>query len=267
MYTHVRKKASAVKRKANVRVNLGDEEELRQLARSYIARPVHPFVILPDDIIADGNRRHLGLELIGALDHVVDCLVVDKPLPEAELIHLQAVTAMHRRDLSGYEQWQICAKLLSLNPQWTALQLGEYLHKDKSLITRILSPSRCIADVQAALKQEKLTLSHAYAISQAEREQQPELLEMALAGCPREEITKRVHKGVHTFNGKSVKMSRVKIALSGGASVVLTGKALGMSEVIELLEDCLKKAKKAAEKYDVKIFQRMMAAEAKAGGD
>jgi hypothetical protein len=43
-----------------------------------------------------------------------------------------------------------------------------------------------------------------------------------------------------------------------GAMVVITGTDLGMSEVVELLTETLKEARKAAEQYDVKTFQSMM---------
>ena len=39
---------------------------------------------------------------------------------------------------------------------------------------------------------------------------------------------------------------------------MLSGKDLDMSAVVELLADCLKEARKAAEQYDVKTFQAMM---------
>ena len=51
MYTHVRRKARLLKRKANIRVNHGEKDELERLARSYITRPVHPFIIVPGDEI------------------------------------------------------------------------------------------------------------------------------------------------------------------------------------------------------------------------
>ncbi len=50
-----------------------------------------------------------------------------------------------------------------------------------------------------------------------------------------------------------------------GASVVLSGNDLSMSDVVELLAETLKEARKAAEQFDVKTFQSMMRDKSKAG--
>jgi hypothetical protein len=57
----------------------------------------------------------------------------------------------------------------------------------------------------------------------------------------------------------------VKIAMPQGASVVISGNDLSMSDVVELLAETLKEARKAAEQYDVKTFQSMMRDKSKAG--
>jgi uncharacterized lipoprotein YbaY len=63
----------------------------------------------------------------------------------------------------------------------------------------------------------------------------------------------------------AVKLSRVKIAMPQEASVVVTGSALSMADVVDLLSQTLKEARKAAEQYDVKTFVSMMKDRAKAG--
>src|SRR5207245_7497913 len=95
--------------------------------------------------------------------------------------------------------------------------------------------------------------------------QQQELLDMALAGCPREQINQHRRKAQTDSNGEQVRMSKVKIELPG-ASVVLTGRDLGMGEVVALLGECLKEARKAEEQYDVKTFQSMMKDRARVAG-
>ncbi len=59
-------------------------------------------------------------------------------------------------------------------------------------------------------------------------------------------------------------MKRVKIAMPQGASVVVSGKELSMADLVELLSETLKQARKAADQYDVKTWVRMMADQAKA---
>jgi hypothetical protein len=60
-------------------------------------------------------------------------------------------------------------------------------------------------------------------------------------------------------------MSRIRIAMPRGMSVVVSGKDLGMSELVELLAQTLAAARKAAEQYDLKTFQSMMKDRSKAG--
>jgi ParB family chromosome partitioning protein len=47
------------------------------------------------------------------------------------------------------------------------------------------------------------------------------------------------------------------------ATVVLSGKELSMAEVVDLLAETLKEARKAADQFDVKTWQSMMKDKAK----
>ena len=49
------------------------------------------------------------------------------------------------------------------------------------------------------------------------------------------------------------------------ATVVISGKELSMAEVVDLLAETLKEARKAADQFDVKTWQSMMKDRAKAG--
>jgi hypothetical protein len=62
-----------------------------------------------------------------------------------------------------------------------------------------------------------------------------------------------------------VKQSRVSIPMPA-AIVTISGKDIGMTEVVETLADALKEARRAAEQFDVKTFQSMMRDKAKKGG-
>ena len=59
-----------------------------------------------------------------------------------------------------------------------------------------------------------------------------------------------------------MKLSRVKIAMPQ-ATVVISGKELSMAEVVDLLADTLKEARRAADQFDVKTWQSMMKDKAK----
>jgi ParB family transcriptional regulator, chromosome partitioning protein len=65
-------------------------------------------------------------------------------------------------------------------------------------------------------------------------------------------------------NPPSVKVSKVKIAMPQ-ATVVLSGKDLSMSRVVDLLTETLKEARKVADVFDVKTWEKMMADKSKGG--
>jgi len=120
-----------------------------------------------------------------------------------------------------------------------------------------------IPDAKEAFLNGAFGFSKAYAIVKGSKEDQQQKLAEILAGSTRDEVERQGRKV--RGNSPSVKLSRVKIAMPQGASVVLTGSALSMVDVVDLLSQTLKAARKAAEQYDVKTFQSMMRDQAKAG--
>ena len=176
----------------------------------------------------------------------------------------QITENMQRADLSGYEKWQGCAELIGMNPTWQSKDLAERLHLDPSMVTRLLSPSKCIIAAQEALASGKIGISDCYAISKVPEAEQEGLLALKLSGASRDAIEQAGRKNRKGATA-AVSLSRVKIAMHGGATVVITSKDLGMAQVIELLTETLKEARKAAEQYDVKTFVSMMRDKAKAG--
>jgi len=106
-----------------------------------------------------------------------------------------------------------------------------------------------------------LGISDWAAISKVSEQEQHALLAAKLSGASRDDLERR--RKVRNAKSQDVKLSRVKVSL-GGNSVVLTGKDLGMTEVVTLLGEVLKEARKAAEQFDVKTWQAMMRDKAKA---
>ena len=108
----------------------------------------------------------------------------------------------------------------------------------------------------------KVGISDVYAASKLGEAEQAELLRLKFSGASRDAIEQAGRK---SRNGKAtaIKLSRVKIAMPQGASVVVSGNDLGMPELVELLSQTLAAARKAAEQFDVKTFQSMMRDKAK----
>jgi ParB/RepB/Spo0J family partition protein len=240
------------------------EEELDRLGDDMLARGVLvDLLIKPDGTIIDGERRWRAAQRKGIKELPVK--VIDKPLTDKDLRGNQLATVLHRADLSGYEKWMACAELMMMNPQCQLKNLAEFLHLDPSMVTRLLSPSKCIPTVQDALKEGALGISDCYEFSQESPDRQAELLRMKLAGASRAAI-KVARSKSRNGNTSAARLSRVKIAMPRSMSVVISGNELSMSDVVELLTETLKEARKAAEQYDVRTFQSMMRDKAKAGG-
>jgi ParB family chromosome partitioning protein len=233
-----------------------DEAELRRLGESLRKRQLQPVLARTDGTIIFGERRLRAATMEGLKElHVI---ITDEPLTEAEVRAIQLVENVHRADFSGHEKFQACKELLELNSGWLAKDLAEHLHLDPSMVTRLLSPSKLTPEWRAALAAGTVGISDCYAASKLpEKQDQANLLAMKLSGASRDTIEQ---EGRKKRNGgtPAARLSRVKLAMPQGATVVICGNELGMSEVVELLAETLKEARKAADKFDVKTFESMM---------
>jgi ParB family transcriptional regulator, chromosome partitioning protein len=245
-----------------------DDEKLRRLTESVrLLGVLQPIGVRSDrTTVVWGHGRLLAAIAAGLKD--IPVIILDKPMTEGEYLVLQLVENTLRSDLSDYEQWRGCADALLKNPKWQLKDLAEMLSLDPSSLTRIMSPSKCIPAVVDALRDGKILFAHTYAISKAETpEEQARLLSLALAGTSRAKIeAERAGRKGSNATASAVKVLRVKIAMPEGASVVISGKELSMAEVVELLGETLKEARKAADQYDVKTWVSMMRDKAKAAG-
>jgi ParB/RepB/Spo0J family partition protein len=240
-----------------------DEADLDRLGADLLARGILvPLLAKADGTIIDGERRWRAAQRVGMSNLPV--IVTDKLLADKELRGIQLATVFHKADLSPYEKWLAFTDLLCGNPTWQMKDLAEFLHIDPSMVTRWMSPGKCIPAVQEALKEGKIGISDCYAISRLPESEQAPLLALKLSGASRDTIEQAGRKK-RSNETPAVKLSRVKIAMPQGASVVISGNDLSMSDVVELLVETLKEARKAAEQYDVKTFQSMMRDKAKAG--
>jgi len=202
-----------------------------------------------------GHGRWLSAKTVGI--KTLEVKLYPASLSDTQFKLIRAAENLHRKDLTGHRKWLLCADLMCGNPAWQMKDLAEHLHFDPSMVTRLLSPSKCIPAVQEALAAGKIGISDCYAISKLPPDEQGALLGLKLSGASRDTVEQAGRK---TRNGgkEAVRLSRVKIAMPQGASVVISRKDLGMCEVVELLTETLKEAKRAAEQFDVKTLQAMM---------
>jgi len=259
-----RKPLEWFKRNPQVRTVEHDEQELRDLGESLRVKQLQPVLARTDGTLVFGHRRLAAAKLVGLRELRV--IVTDEPLSESRIKIIQLSENIHRADLTAHEKWQACEELLRLNPDWKSKDLAEHLKLSPAMVTRFLSPSKCVPAVQDALATGALGISDCYAISVAPAEQQEGLLTLKLEGASRESIEKRVRKH-RRADGDAVKASSVTCRLRSGARVVVSGTAVSLSDVIEALAEAQKEAKRAQQEgLNAKTWQAVMRDRAKKAG-
>ena len=229
-------------------------DELRLLSESLEIRQWVPVLARPDGMVYDGNRRVLAGRLRGKPTHL-DVIITLENLSPSEA---RLVTCVHKVELEPYELFLACTEWKKENPGATDKDLAVTISKDASMISRIMSLARCIPAVLEAAKGGVLGISDWSAISKMDEKLQLEMLALKLqpgAKVSRDELERKGRKA--KIGVQEPKSKRVKIPYQDG-SAVLTGKDLGMVEVVEILEGMLKEARKAVGLYDVSTFQGMM---------
>ncbi len=268
MPTVVTKPLSSIKINPQARKYF-DELDLRRLGESLKVKQLQPVVCLPDMSLICGERRYRAAKLVGL--ETLEVKILDEQLTESQIKVFQLTENLQRSDLTGPEKWQGCIELKRLNG-WSNKELAEYLHLDPSMITRNLSPSDCIPEIQEAFLAGKLGISDCYAMSRSDPAEQQRLFALKLSGATRDEVMsagrkKRTQSAPAAEAKPSVKMARIKALLSSGVEVKFSGKELSLDDVIESLTELLKEAKKSNESgLDVKTWSAILRDKAKAGG-
>lgn len=240
-----------------------DPEEIRLRGLDMQERgQLQPVAATEDGRMIYGHGRYLA-----ALSAGIKTLEVKvfPALDETQFILTRAAENLQRKELTGYRKWRLCDALIELNG-WDQKTLAQHLHLGESNVTRLLSPSKSSAAWQEALREGKVTISDCYAASKLPLEDQAGLLALKLSGASRDTLEQVGRKKRANVSGKpAVCLSRVDIAMPRDVNVVIRGNDLSMAEVVEVLTETLKEARKAADIYDVKTFQNMMRDRAKAG--
>ena len=240
-------------------------EELRELRDSLCKKQLVPLLARPDGTILDGWRRWSAAMSGGKPDRL-DVIITDEPLTPAEIKEIQLVTALHRADLSPYEQFVGSRDWLALNPGATAKDLAAKIDRDPSTMVRILSLAKCIPAVQQAAAAGTLGLSEWYAISKVPADEQEAMLAAKRAGANRDQLEQR-GRTLRRGDSEGIKVNRLKVPLGPqGRSVTIAGSNLSLQDAIELLQETLKFARKAqGESLDGKTWVQVMKQKAKTG--
>jgi len=238
-------------------------EELRELRDSLVKKQLVPLLATSDGVIIDGWRRWCAAKLDGKPERL-DVIITDEQLTPAQIKEIQLVSSLHRTDLKPYEQFLGCRDWLALNPGATVRDLAAKIDRDPSLLTRILSLSKCVQPVQQAAADGKVGLSEWYAISKVPEAEQQSMLAAKLAGASRDQLEQQGRK-LRNGEAHGGKVNKLKIPLGPqGRSVTISGSNLSLDDVIEILQETMKSARKAqGENLDGKTWVQVMKQKAK----
>lgn len=241
-----------------------DADEVRRLGQDMQANgQLQPVGATEDGRIIFGHGRWLAAK--SAEIKALEVKVFPASLSDTQFTLIRAAENLQRKDLTAYRKWLLCADLMCGNPTWQMKDLAEALHLDPSMVTRLLSPSKCIEAAQNALREETITLRDCYALSQLSPEDQVGLLSLRLSGkATLAEVEERSRQKRQPAKPEDkVRLSKIKCPMQGGV-VQVTGDDLSLSDMIGLLTELLKQARKSADEgCDAKAFMALLAARMK----
>jgi ParB family transcriptional regulator, chromosome partitioning protein len=240
------------------------QESLRELNASIVKHgQLQEVIALISGLLISGYRRLYAARL-GGIPTLRAFLIEDEL--EAGRIHvMQGVENIQRENLSEVEIWEMLVEHKRLFLTQMNKDIAAEYHKDPVWATRYLSPSKCIPAWQEAFRAGRVGISDMCTVSKASEQQQHELLRMKLdEGATRDQLERKTRKA-RPQAGESVRTSRLEVPLPSGRKVIISGKKLSQSDVVETLTECLDAAKKAEkEKLDARTWQSVMRDRAKA---
>ena len=240
--------------KENVRKHFSEEGLRRHAETLKRDGQLRPLLVKRDGTLVAGERTLRAAKLAG-LTHV-DVKVLEGELSPAEIKMLQLVENLMREGLSDAEIYVACKELMALNPDWLKKTLAASIGFDGSMMTRIFSVDELLPEAKEAFLAGKFGFSKAYAIAKGPREEQQRKLADILSGALRDEVERKA-RASRGKNPDVLVVSRVKIAMPQGESVVVSGRGLNMARLTELLGQAQKEVRKAAPQHDVKSFASM----------
>ena len=273
--TYCMKPARLFKRPGNhLRLDFGEDGELRQLGQSYLARPLYPIIADAATLeVYDGNRR-IAAVMQEQPDAEVPCCLTDEPWDDSVRLEIQIESAAHTKGLSDFEQYAGCSAWLTLNPGSTAKELAARIHRDEAVISKLLSLSKCVQAVRDAAREGRLTYGKWHLISQSP--DQAAALAAALNGATRDQLQgesrrqRNGHAATSAGQAPAVRLPRIKIPLAtetATGTVTLAGENIDLDDAETLLKEATKAVKAARDKnLDARTAMAVWRDMAKAGG-
>ncbi|HEX4610857.1 MAG TPA: ParB/RepB/Spo0J family partition protein [Urbifossiella sp.] len=203
-----------------------------------------------------GHRRLKAAAAAGLSE--VPTVLLHQDMTEGEFLTVQMLENVQRADLSPFDLYQGCVRLLEANPGWGKADVAKALSLDPSMVTRILAPARAVPPVLEALRAGGIGLSAVYAITKAESPaEQERLLALCLAGTNRDALEREARKG-RAARPAGVRLARVVCPLPTGAKVVVSGPEMDLGGLIDALAAALDAARRASkESLDIRTAEKV----------
>lgn len=241
-----------------------DEAALRRLADDLLANgQLQAVGATEDGRLIFGHARLLAARL-PPLD-ALDVRVFPAGLSDTRFHLVRAAENLQRRALSGYRQWLACTDLLCGNPDWRLQDLAARMHLTPSAVTRIVSPSKCSPDWQAALQDGRVGISDCYAASKLDSKGQAALLALKLGGATRDALERAGRTTRASAKSAGPRLTRVRCPLPDGRAVVVSGQAMTITDLADALSQALDLVRRAGrESLDIKTAARVWADKSRA---
>ena len=251
----------------NIRISV-DEDEIRRLGESLRKRQIHPiFVLVTAEgryLVVDGGKRVRAARAVGLTELLA--VVSQEPMTREQTVELQLISAFHRSDPTGYDQWQAMEAVKAAHADWSQKQLAELLDIDAKMVRVLLSPGQVIEGARESLRLGKIGISDCHVLAMHDAQEQQALLDRRLSGVSRDGLAAESRKRRNGHAGaQASKTEKITIALSSGTVIRITGDAMTIDDAIGELTNALAKLKKAEKDgLDVKTFQAVCRDQAKA---
>jgi len=228
---------------------------------------LQPVAATEDGRMIFGHGRWLAAKAVGIT--TLEVKIYPASLSDTQFKLIRAAENLQRKDLTGYQKWVLCADLICGNPTWSMQTLAEHLHVDPSMVTRLLSPGKCVVAAQKALQEGKIGISDTYAISKLPTEkEQTEMLALKLAGASRDAIEQAGRRSRQSGT-PAIKVSRLRCMLPNGVTILFTapGEGITLETASESMDDLKPEFARAIKQgLSPQNLVRVLADKAKKGG-
>lgn len=253
----------------NIRQHV-DPGFIHSLSESLKKGQLHPIVVhMPDRLVLDGQQRvmagkHGGIKKLLAV-------LTTQQLTRAQIKRLQFVSAYHRAPVGSYDQAVAIRDIKADEPETTNKDLGETLDIDGSTVGKLLTLFTCTQEVQDAAKAGKLGVTDWYPISRLAPEEQAAMLALKRDGASRDTLAResRKRRSENTRPGETLaaRASKIRIELTTGVTVTVSGVDLDLDQAIEAVNDAHKEMRRGRDLgLNARTIVSVARDKAKAGG-